>query len=194
MGIFASKWQQSAFTLCMHMHEYVHAHKVHVCVLSSTVAEKGVHTVTLHRAPPAACQDWPLLPWDLWFSCPNCSQASKIKSPWDTFAEANPAPTMRHKLHIDTFMADSFFSFSIFSFFYIYYFTSPLTFGEFSQFLPPCFLPLHFLKSFFFFSSLSVVLFFCFLLLISMVTVHFPGIMEARGLGGVKADAWVSHK
>lgn len=33
-----------------------------------------------------------------------------------------------------------------------------------------------------------------FLFLISMVTLPFPGIMEAKGLGGVKADGWLSHK
>lgn len=27
-----------------------------------------------------------------------------------------------------------------------------------------------------------------------MVTLHFPGIMEAGGLEGVKADGWLSHK
>ena len=93
------------------------------------------------------------------------------------------------------FCVSSFFSF------YIFYFTSALTFGEFSQLFPPlscltpCFLLLHFPPIIvFFLSSLSVVLFFCFSLLISMVTVRFPGIMEAGGLGGVKADGWLSHK
>lgn len=90
------------------------------------------------------------------------------------------------------------FSFSsFFALFYIYIFlTSALTFEEFSQLFPaslPVFLYI-FPHYSFFFSSLSVVLFFCFSLLISMVTVHFPGIMEAGGLGGVKADGWLSHK
>lgn len=49
---------------------------------------------------------------------------------------------------------------------------------------PPCTFP----------SPLVVVLFFCFPLLISMVTVCFPGIMAAGGFGGVKADGWLSHK
>lgn len=143
--------------------------------LSSRVAEDGV---TLSRTPPAACQGWRFLPRDLWLSCPNCSQASKIKSPWDTFAEANPAPAMRHKLHNDTFMTAPFFLSSFFSFLSVLW---PL------ENYHNCFLP-HSLISYstfspllyIFFSCLSVVLFFCFLLLISMVTVHFPGIMEAR--------------
>lgn len=97
---------------------------------------------------------------------------------------------MRHKLHIDTFMADSFFSFFIslslprslfyqcFDLWRIFTIVSCLI---------PCFLLLHF-------PPIIVVLFFCFSLLISMVTVRFPGIMEAGGLGGVKADGWLSHK
>lgn len=39
-----------------------------------------------------------------------------------------------------------------------------------------------------------VVLFFYFSLLISMATACFPGIVEAGGFGGVKADGWLSHK
>lgn len=44
---------------------------------------------------------------------------------------------MRHKLHIDTFMADSFFYFFIFLSFF--FFTSALTFGGFSQLFPALF-------------------------------------------------------
>lgn len=77
------------------------------------------------------------------------------------------------------------FSFSSYFclFMYIFFLTSALTFREFSQLFPvllPVFVYI-FPHYSFFFSSLSVVLFFCFSGMISMVTVYFPGIMEAGG-------------
>lgn len=104
--------------------------------LSPRVVEDEVRSMTLCRAPPAACQGWRLLPWDLWLSHPNCSQASKIKSPWDPFAWAgeprtdNASQTPHWHFH-----GWSFFFFFIFLSFYIhfFFFTSASTFGEFSQ-------------------------------------------------------------
>lgn len=90
-------------------------------VLSSRVIEDGVRSVTPHRAPPAACQGWRLLPWDLWLSYPNCSQASKIKSPWDPFAWAgkpctdNASQTPHWHFHGQFFSV--FLHFSLFIFF-----------------------------------------------------------------------------
>ena len=97
-----------------------------MCVLSPRVVKDGVRSVTLRRAPPAACQGWRLLPWDLWLSYPNCSQASKIKSPWDPFAWAgkprtdNASQTPHWHFHGRFFFL--FLHFSLFSFFFFLFF------------------------------------------------------------------------
>lgn len=167
------------------MHECIRC----ICVLSPRVVKDGVRSVTPRRAPPAACQGWRLLPWDLWLSYPNCSQASKIKSPWDPFAWAgkprtdNASQTPHWHFH-----GRFFFLFLRFSLFFFLPVLWPLE--DFHN----CFLPCSLFSSSTFSPPITVVLFLCFLFSISMVTVRFPGIMEAGGLGGVKADGWLSHK
>ena len=165
-----------------------------MCVLSPRVVKDGVRSVTLRRAPPAACQGWRLLPWDLWLSYPNCSQASKIKSPWDPFAWAgkprtdNASQTPHWHFHGRFFFL--FLHFSLFSFFFFFYQCFDLwRIFTIVSCLVLCFLLLQPPPP-----PITVVLFFCFLFSISMVTVRFPGTMVAGGLGGVKADGWLSHK
>lgn len=85
------------------------------------------------RFPPAAWQGWRLLLWDHCLAYPNCSRASKIKTPWDPFAWAGkPCAVSASQTPLWHFHGWFFFPFV--SFFYIC--LSVLTFREFSQLFP----------------------------------------------------------
>lgn len=172
-----------------------------MCALSSRVAEDGVRSVTPVQGSSSSLSG---------LAAPSLGPLallSKLQSSFKNKEPLRPIRLSRRTPHRQCVTNSTltlswpipFFFFFIFLSFHIhfFFFTSALTFGEFSQLFPAS-LPVFFFYIFphysFFFSSPSVVLFFCFSLLISMVTVHFPGIMGAGGLEGVKADGWLSHK
>lgn len=121
--------------------------------------------------PPAGCQLWHIVARDHCICSPNCSQASEIKSPWDPFATAGE-PSFSSASHTTHWHFHGCLFFLR---------TSALTFGEFSQLFPSLCFFFFFLCPLFPFCDDCpfLVLFYCFVLLISMVTASFPGIMKA---------------
>lgn len=121
--------------------------------------------------PPAGCQLWHIVVRDHCICSPNCSQASEIKSPWDPFAIAGEPSfsSASHTTHWHFHGCLFFFffepalwpleNFPNCSLLCISFFLCPLfPFCDDCPFL---------------------VLFYCFVPLISMVTASFPGIMKA---------------